>query len=100
MENYYRGKDVYVRFAFVYAGKQYQPGDPFIAPRHKIEQLWFARKLTHVGAQATTTVATLEHLGAGWYNVLLSGTVVNPEKIKSKQAAIEWAATNLGVTVE
>lgn len=106
MSTFFRNKPVFARVAFIYAGVEYQPGDEFKAPAHKVQQMWFARKLTHDGvapiidnAPVVPTV-TLEHKGAGWYNVLMSGAQMNTDKIKGKDAAIEWAVTNLGVTVD
>lgn len=109
MSTFFRNKPVFARVAFTYAGVEYQPGDEFKAPAHKVQQMWFARKLTHDGVAATVDDApaaddaplvTLEHKGAGWYNVLMSGAQMNTDKIKGKDAAIEWAVTNLGVTVD
>jgi len=110
MSTFFRNKPVFARVAFTYAGVEYQPGDEFKAPAHKVQQMWFARKLTH-GMEAKTEsqkksdaddapLVTLEHKGAGWYNVLMSGAQMNTDKIKGKDAAIEWAVTNLGVTVD
>lgn len=104
MSTFFRNKPVFARVAFTYAGVEYQPGDEFKAPAHKVQQMWFARKLTHDGVAAVVDDApvlptvTLEHKGAGWYNVLMSGAQMNTDKIKGKDAAIEWAVTNLGVT--
>lgn len=107
MSTFFRNKPVFARVAFTYAGVEYHPGDEFKAPTHKVQQMWFARKLTHDGVAAAVDDApvvddlptvTLEHKGAGWYNVLMSGAQMNTDKIKGKDAAIEWAVTNLGVT--
>ncbi len=122
MENFNRSKPVYARFSFTFNGEQYEPGDKFEAPAHIVQRMWFARKLTHVGqtdevktdevktdevkdeSPKTTDVApaekavSLDHTGAGWYNILMHGAVMNPEKIKGKQKAIDWAVENLGVT--
>lgn len=98
MSTFFRNKPVFARVAFTYAGVDYQPGDEFKAPPHKVQQMWFARKLTHDGAVDDAPLVTLEHKGAGWYNVLMSGAQMNTDKIKGKDAAIEWAVTNLGVT--
>ncbi len=98
MSTFFRNKPVFARVAFTYAGVEYQPGDEFKAPAHKVQQMWFARKLTHDGGVDDATLVTLEHKGAGWYNVLMSGAQMNTDKIKGKDAAIEWAVTNLGVT--
>lgn len=102
MSTFFRDKPVFARVAFTYAGVDYQPGDAFTAPKHKVQQMWFARKLTHKQPDVETMppVVTLEHVGAGWYNVQMAGATVNPEKIKSRPAAIDWAVTNLGVTVD
>lgn len=107
MSTFFRDKPVFARVAFTYAGVDYQPGDLFTAPAHKIQQMWFARKLTHKKPEVSEPVVetvppvvTLEHVGAGWYNIQMAGATVNPEKIKSRPAAIDWAVTNLGVTVE
>ena len=103
MSTFFRNKPVFARVAFTYAGVEYQPGDEFKAPAHKVQQMWFARKLTHDGVVAVVDDAplvTLEHKVAGWYNVLMSGAQMNTDKIKGKDAAIEWAVTNLGVTVD
>lgn len=109
MSTFFRNKPVFARVAFTYAGVEYQPGDEFKAPAHKVQQMWFARKLTHTQPEVSepttepeqtvqSPVVTLEHKGAGWYNVLMSGAQMNTDKIKGKDAAIEWAVTNLGVT--
>lgn len=98
MSTFFRNKHVFARVAFTYAGVEYQPGDEFKAPAHKVQQMWFARKLTHDGGVDDAPLVTLEHKGAGWYNVLMSGAQMNTDKIKGKDAAIEWAVTNLGVT--
>lgn len=98
MSTFFRNKPVFSRVAFTYAGVDYQPGDEFKAPAHKVHQMWFARKLMHDGVVDDAPLVTLEHKGAGWYNVLMSGAQMNTDKIKGKDAAIEWAVTNLGVT--
>lgn len=98
MSTFFRNKPVFARVAFTYAGIEYQPGDEFKAPANKVQQMWFARKLTHDVAVDDAPLVTLEHKGAGWYNVLMSGAQMNTDKIKGKDAAIEWAVTNLGVT--
>lgn len=100
MSTFFRNKPVFARVAFTYAGVEYQPGDEFKAPAHKVQQMWFARKLTHNAPAVVddAPLVTLEHKGAGWYNVLMSGAQMNTDKIKGKDAAIEWAVTNLGVT--
>lgn len=99
MSTFFRNKPVFARVAFTYAGVEYQPGDEFKAQAHKVQQMWFARKLTHDAPVVDDTpLVTLEHKGAGWYNVLMSGAQMNTDKIKGKDAAIEWAVTNLGVT--
>jgi hypothetical protein len=99
MSTFFRNKSVFARVAFTYAGVEYQPGDEFKAPAHKVQQMWFARKLTHYAPVVDDApLVTLEHKGAGWYNVLMSGAQMNTDKIKGKDAAIEWAVTNLGVT--
>lgn len=112
MENFNRSKPVFARFPFTFNGEEYAPGDKFEAAPHIIQRMWFARKLTHINGvkdepQKTTDVnpgadedqkaVTLDHTGAGWYNILMHGAVMNPEKIKGKQKAIEWAVENLGV---
>lgn len=99
MSTFFRNKPVFARVAFTHAGVDYQPGDEFKAPAHKVQQMWFARKLMHDAPVVDDApLVTLEHKGAGWYNVLMSGAQMNTDKIKGKDAAIEWAVTNLGVT--
>lgn len=98
MSNFFHTRPVFARVSFTYNGVHYLPGDAFSAPKHKVQQLWFARKLTHDGGVDDAPLVTLEHKGAGWYNVLMSGAQMNTDKIKGKDAAIEWAVTNLGVT--
>ncbi len=109
MENFNRSKPVYARFPFTFNGEQYAPGDLFEAAPHIVQRMWFARKLTHVNGvkdeQQEKTAAdedqkavSLDHTGAGWYNILMHGAVMNPEKIKGKPKAIDWAVENLGVT--
>lgn len=99
MSTFFRNKPVFARVAFTYAGVEYQPGDEFKAPAHKVQQMWFARKLTHDAPVVDDApLVTLEHKGAGWYNVLMSGAQMNTDKIKGKDAAIEWTVTNLGVS--
>lgn len=102
MSNFFHTKPVFARVSFTYNGVHYLPGDLFSAPKHKVQQLWFARKLTHDGVAAVddAPLVTLEHKGAGWYNVLMSGAQMNTEKIKGKEAAMLWAMANLGVTVD
>ena len=105
MENFNRTKPVFARFPFTFNGEQYEPGDKFEAPAHIIQRMWFARKLTHVGQSDEVKAdevkaVTLDHTGAGWYNILMHGAVMNEEKIKGKQNAIEWAVENLGVTAD
>jgi hypothetical protein len=44
---------------------------------------------------AASTPARLINTGAGWYNVEVEGLgVVNPAKLKGREAATEWAAEN------
>ncbi len=122
MENFNRFKPVFARFPFMFNGEKYEPGDLFEAQPHIVQRMWFARKLTHIGEVTTDEVTTdevttdevttdevttdevsavsLEHTGAGWYNVLMHGAVINPEKIKGKQRAVDWAVETLGVTAE
>ena len=125
-----KSKPVYARVVFTFAGEQYEPGDLFEAAPHVVQRMWFARRLTHVGQTDEVktdevktdevktdevktdevktdevktdevSAVTLGHKGAGWYDVLMHGAVMNPEKIKGKQKAIDWAVENLGVTAD
>lgn len=99
-----KSKPVYARVLFTFAGEQYEPGDLFEAAPHIVQRMWFARRLTH-GIEVKTqtdevSTVTLDHKGAGWYDVLMHGAVMNPEKIKGKQKAIDWAVENLGVSAD
>jgi len=99
MSLFFRNKPVFAKVPFVYAGVKYEIGDVFEAPHHKIEQLWFARKLTHEGvSKVASPNVTLESAGKGFYHVLLTGAQMTMEPIKGKQAAKQWAVDNLGVT--
>lgn len=41
------------------------------------------------------TPAELHHTGAGWYNINVEGLgAVNPDKLKGREAAEQWAADN------
>lgn len=105
MENFNRFNPVFARTAFTFAGEDYHPGDAFEAPPHIVQRMWFARKLTHVKTddlkiddlKTGDPIVTLDHKGAGWYEVLMHGAVVSTEKIKGKQNAIDWAVNTLGV---
>lgn len=103
MENFNRFNPVFARTAFTFAGEDYHPGDAFEAQPHIIQRMWFARKLTHVKTDDLKTddlIVTLDHKGAGWYEVLMHGAVVSTEKIKGKQNAIDWAVNTLGVNAD
>lgn len=103
MENFNRFNPVFARTKFTFAGEVYQPGDAFEAQPHIVQRMWFARKLTHVKTDELKTddpIVTLDHKGAGWYEVLMHGAVVSTEKIKGKQNAIDWAVNTLGVNAD
>lgn len=108
MENFNRFNPVFARTKFTFAGEDYHPGDAFEAQPHIVQRMWFARKLTHVktddvkpdGPKPDDPIVTLDHKGAGWYEVLMHGAVVSTEKIKGKQNAIDWAVNTLGVNAD
>lgn len=121
-ENLDYSKPLYALQEFTFNGKRYAKGDEFpwqrlATSKHKVAQMWNGRKIRHtlqgdaqLAPAATqlpkdpppvkpldtpTVTATLEHTGAGWFNVVVEGLgAVNDAKIKGREAALQWATEN------
>jgi len=98
MSLFFKNKPVFAKVPFVFAGKQYEPGDSFEALPHLIDRMWFARKLTHDGVKTVTPIVSIVAAGKGLYHVHLSGAQMTGDAVKGKAAAKQWAIDNLGVT--
>lgn len=110
-------KPLFALSAFTYNGKRYQPGEPFnwrtvACSVRDVAALHNARRVRHTlpdsvkpasqlptdpppkrEPPAQVQAATLEHTGAGWYNVVVDGLgPINESKLKGKESAAEWAA--------
>jgi len=99
IEKFYKDKPVYARTHFTYNGTEYAPGDKFEQSDYHTRRMWVAYRLTHkTTEQRISSGVQIENMGAGWYNIEIAGVTMNPEKIRGKDAAIEWAVENLGVS--
>lgn len=105
-------KPLYAIVEFQYGAQIFKPGEEFnwrhmAIGQHMVSRLWNARQIRHtvegnVDAPAVLTEsaptgipAVIEHVSAGWYNVVVEGLgPVNPTKLKGKAAAEAWAAEN------